>query len=138
MREGRGTRLARTQTTASHTRRTNLHVPPPPPSSISGSAPVVLPLSHTLGFSLLSPLYAESSEKDPREEKHSQSSVCVISAVDYNQLLFFVAANVLTGLVNMFVDTLHMHGCTAEPDYTLTVHVSASGYVCTARSTHRG
>ena len=69
---------------------------------------LVLPLSHTLGFSLLSPLYAESAEKDPREEeKHSQSSICVISAVDYNQLLFFVTANVLTGLVNMVVDTLH-------------------------------
>ena len=68
---------------------------------------LVLPLSHTLGFSLLSPLYAESSEKDPREEKHSQSSVCVIFALDYNQLLFFVAANVLMGLVNMIVDTLH-------------------------------
>ena len=69
---------------------------------------LVLPLSHTLGFSLLSPLYTKSSEKGPREEeKHSQSSVCVISAVDYNQLLFFVIANVLTGLVNMVVDTLH-------------------------------
>ena len=65
---------------------------------------LVVPLSHTLGFSLLSPLY---TEKDLREEKRSQSSVCVISAVDYNQLLFFVAANVLTGLVNMVVDTLH-------------------------------
>ena len=40
MREGRGTRLARTQTTASHTRRTNPHsICMPPPSSISGSAP---------------------------------------------------------------------------------------------------
>ena len=65
---------------------------------------LVVPLSHTLGLSLLSPLY---TEKDPREEKRSQSSICVISAVDYNQLLFFVAANILTGLVNMFVDTLH-------------------------------
>lgn len=69
---------------------------------------LVVPLSHTLGLSLLSPLYTESSEKDPREEKRSQSSVCVISAVDYNQLLFFVTANILTGLVNMVVDTLHM------------------------------
>ena len=77
---------------------------------------LVLPLSNTLGLSLLSPLYTESSEKDPRKEKHSQSNICAISAVDYNQLLFFVAANILTGLVNVFVDTLH-----AGPLESLTI-----------------
>ena len=40
MREGRGTRLARAQTTASYARRTNPHfICMPPPFSISGSAP---------------------------------------------------------------------------------------------------
>ena len=77
---------------------------------------LVLPLSNTLGLPLLSPLYTESSEKDPCKEKHSQSNICVISAVDYNQLLFFVAANILTGLVNVSVDTLH-----AGPLQSLTI-----------------
>lgn len=33
--------------------------------------------------------------------------LCVCSAVDYNQLTFFLLANVLTGAVNFSVDTLH-------------------------------
>ena len=33
--------------------------------------------------------------------------VCVISALDYNQLLFFVLANIVTGTVNILFDTLH-------------------------------
>lgn len=32
--------------------------------------------------------------------------LCVMSSVDYNQLAFFLLANVLTGLVNYLVDTL--------------------------------
>ena len=88
---------------------------------------LVLPLSHTLGFSLLSPLYTKSSEKDPREEKHSQSSVCVISAV-------LCCSQRLDGFSEHGCGH-PAHGCTAEPDYTLTVHVSASGYVCTAPHT---
>ena len=95
---------------------------------------LVLPLSHTLGFSLLSPLYTESSEKDPREERLSQSSVCVISAVDYNQLLFFVTANVLMGLVNMFVDTLHT-GALQSLTVLLLYMLVLVGIYC---STHRG
>lgn len=33
--------------------------------------------------------------------------LCATSAVDYNQLGFFVLANVCTGLVNTCMDTLH-------------------------------
>jgi len=75
---------------------------------------LVVPLSHALGHSLLSPLYMESSIKKERRGagtnetvSHTQSNVCIISAVDYNQLLFFVVANVFTGAVNVTVDTLH-------------------------------
>ena len=50
MREGRGTRLARAQTTASYARRTNPHfICMPPPSSISGSAPARVPQGSVLG-----------------------------------------------------------------------------------------
>ena len=35
------------------------------------------------------------------------SSLCIVSAIDYNQLAFFLLANVLTGLVNFSLDTLH-------------------------------
>jgi len=31
---------------------------------------------------------------------------CLVSAVDYNQLVFFLLANVMTGVVNFFMDTL--------------------------------
>ena len=73
---------------------------------------LVVPLSHTLGQSLLSPLYTESSIKEGRagtedNVSNTQSNICIVSAVDYNQLLFFVVANVFTGAVNFTVDTLH-------------------------------
>lgn len=35
------------------------------------------------------------------------TNVCIVTAVDYNQLAFFLLANLLTGLVNFTVDTLN-------------------------------
>lgn len=35
------------------------------------------------------------------------SNISVISAIDYNQFVYFILANLLTGLVNFSVDTLH-------------------------------
>ena len=35
------------------------------------------------------------------------SNVCFVSAVDFNQLGFFLLANIFTGLVNFLVDTLN-------------------------------
>ncbi|NXN97929.1 PIGW protein, partial [Rhinopomastus cyanomelas] len=35
------------------------------------------------------------------------SHVCLISAINKNQLLFFLLANVLTGTVNILIDTIH-------------------------------
>ncbi|NXO41191.1 PIGW protein, partial [Locustella ochotensis] len=40
-----------------------------------------------------------------RQEKLSQP--CLISAINKNQLLFFLLANVLTGAVNILIDTIH-------------------------------
>ncbi|NXU36943.1 PIGW protein, partial [Drymodes brunneopygia] len=40
-----------------------------------------------------------------REEKLSQP--CLISAINKNQLLFFLLANVMTGAVNILMDTIH-------------------------------
>ncbi|XP_063002446.1 phosphatidylinositol-glycan biosynthesis class W protein [Elgaria multicarinata webbii] len=40
-------------------------------------------------------------------------SVCMISAVNKNQLLYFLLANVFTGLVNMLVDTIHSNALSA-------------------------
>ncbi|NXC05093.1 PIGW protein, partial [Orthonyx spaldingii] len=40
-----------------------------------------------------------------REDKLSQP--CLISAINKNQLLFFLLANVMTGAVNILVDTIH-------------------------------
>ncbi|XP_019348916.1 phosphatidylinositol-glycan biosynthesis class W protein [Alligator mississippiensis] len=40
-----------------------------------------------------------------REEK--LLSVCIITAINKNQLVFFLLANVMTGIVNMVIDTIH-------------------------------
>lgn len=48
--------------------------------------------------------------------------LCAASAVDYNQLVFFVLANVLTGLVNFSMDTLHAD--TAVALIVLTVYMA--------------
>ncbi|XP_044849535.1 phosphatidylinositol-glycan biosynthesis class W protein isoform X3 [Mauremys mutica] len=34
-------------------------------------------------------------------------SICIINAIDKNQLVFFLLANVMTGIVNMMIDTIH-------------------------------
>lgn len=51
------------------------------------------------------PPYAPPTEETPH--------LCIASAVDHNQLVFFVLANVLTGLVNFSMDTLHASAGTA-------------------------
>ncbi|XP_077168703.1 glucosaminyl-phosphatidylinositol-acyltransferase PIGW [Paroedura picta] len=43
----------------------------------------------------------------PHIRPGTDHSVCMISAVNKNQLLYFLLANLLTGLVNMMVDTIH-------------------------------
>ncbi|NWV46153.1 PIGW protein, partial [Daphoenositta chrysoptera] len=49
-----------------------------------------------------------------REEELSQ--LCLISAINKNQLLFFLLANVMTGAVNILIDTIH-----SEAAFTLCV-----------------
>jgi phosphatidylinositol glycan class W len=78
---------------------------------------LLLKLWHTIPSSPLpSPLYTTASNK------HTTSPLCVVSAIDYNQLSFFLLANLLTGLVNFSLDTLH----TSRP-LALAVLV---GYMC--------
>lgn len=37
----------------------------------------------------------------------NQPDLCLLNAINRNQLLFFLLANVMTGLVNMLIDTIH-------------------------------
>ena len=58
-------------------------------------------VSHTLPPS---PLYhTATTPPDDRRPSH----FCIISAIDYNQFVFFILANILTGCVNFTVDTLN-------------------------------
>ncbi|XP_027726076.1 LOW QUALITY PROTEIN: phosphatidylinositol-glycan biosynthesis class W protein [Vombatus ursinus] len=62
-----------------------------------------------------------NTDKKPSESLAHQNgrelpSLCLIAAIDRNQLLFFLLANIMTGLVNLTVDTLH-----SSSSWTLTV-----------------
>ncbi|NXD78506.1 PIGW protein, partial [Halcyon senegalensis] len=46
-------------------------------------------------------------EAVPAGREGKLSHVCLISAINKNQLLFFLLANVLTGMVNILIDTMH-------------------------------
>ena len=69
---------------------------------------LLLVLSHSLPppSSLPSPLYTPLTHMDP-SSPHSPPPLCVVSAIHFNQLPFFLLANILTGLINFSVDTLH-------------------------------
>ncbi|NXM42096.1 PIGW protein, partial [Gymnorhina tibicen] len=54
----------------------------------------------------------DSSEKHgteavPAGREDKLSELCLISAINKNQLLFFLLANVMTGAVNILIDTIH-------------------------------
>ncbi|XP_048338726.1 phosphatidylinositol-glycan biosynthesis class W protein [Sphaerodactylus townsendi] len=44
---------------------------------------------------------------EPQDRQRLSQNVCMVSAVNKNQLLYFLLANVLTGLANMMVDTIN-------------------------------
>ncbi|XP_052690321.1 phosphatidylinositol-glycan biosynthesis class W protein-like isoform X1 [Crassostrea angulata] len=54
--------------------------------------------------------------------KKKEEDVCLLSAVNYNGLLYFLLANVLTGLVNLSIDTLQLS--TAQ---SMTILISYMG-----------
>ena len=69
-----------------------------------------LPSPHPPGPS--PPPQSPSSQPDRQSDSATtknvrRSNVCFVSAVDFNQLGFFLLANIFTGLVNFLVDTLN-------------------------------
>lgn len=45
---------------------------------------------------------------DSREQRQAEAvHICLIAAINKNQLLFFLLANVMTGIVNVMIDTIH-------------------------------
>ncbi|NWJ08876.1 PIGW protein, partial [Crypturellus undulatus] len=64
---------------------------------------------------------ARSSKKHdmetvPVKGKSKLLHICLITAIDKNQLLFFLLANVMTGIVNIMIDTIH-----SKTSFTLVV-----------------
>ncbi|XP_077657497.1 glucosaminyl-phosphatidylinositol-acyltransferase PIGW isoform X2 [Urocitellus parryii] len=47
------------------------------------------------------------SESLVPEAERKESSLCLITALNRNQLIFFLLSNITTGLINLTVDTLH-------------------------------
>lgn len=69
-------------------------------------------LIHLLCSVLHSPLpslyiTASASPHDDNTKLVRHSKVCFVSAVDFNQLGFFLLANLFTGIVNFSLDTLN-------------------------------
>lgn len=59
------------------------------------------PLPPPHGTHAISRLHSDSS----KYVRHS--NMCFVSAVDFNQLGFFLLANIFTGVVNFLIDTLN-------------------------------
>ncbi|KFO99714.1 Phosphatidylinositol-glycan biosynthesis class W protein [Calypte anna] len=51
--------------------------------------------------------WKQEGEVVPLGRQGKLEQICLISAINKNQLLFFLLANVMTGAVNMLVDTIH-------------------------------
>ncbi|KAM6110762.1 phosphatidylinositol-glycan biosynthesis class W protein [Pterocles gutturalis] len=56
------------------------------------------------------------TEAVPLGREGKLSHVCLISAINKNQLLFFLLANVMTGTVNILIDTIH-----SQTAFTLSI-----------------
>ncbi|XP_025963151.2 phosphatidylinositol-glycan biosynthesis class W protein [Dromaius novaehollandiae] len=56
------------------------------------------------------------AEAVPVKRESKLLHVCLISAIDKNQLLFFLLANIMTGIVNIMIDTIH-----SKTSFTLCV-----------------
>ncbi|XP_074869827.1 glucosaminyl-phosphatidylinositol-acyltransferase PIGW [Carettochelys insculpta] len=54
-----------------------------------------------------SPNTKHNSELTSFKREREWQNICIINAVDKNQLVFFLLANVMTGIVNMMIDTIH-------------------------------
>ncbi len=75
---------------------------------------IIILISSRVTQSPAPPLYAQDHTPDAaatvkttrRAPPPPPVPQCLVSAVDYNQLPFFLLANVLTGVVNSLVDTL--------------------------------
>ena len=70
--------------------------------------------------------YNQASERGKRDKTSDlQDCTCLIAAINRNQLMYFLLANVLTGLVNFSVKTIHctaLEGFTVVCIYMLTVN----------------
>ncbi|XP_062072262.1 LOW QUALITY PROTEIN: phosphatidylinositol-glycan biosynthesis class W protein [Lepus europaeus] len=61
------------------------------------------------------------SESVVPEAVRKESSLCLITALNRNQLIFFLLSNITTGLVNLMVDTLH--SSTLEALFVLSLYM---------------
>lgn len=62
---------------------------------------VILLIEHTTNLRAHFDLYA-----NPTSENNKTTYISLLSAIDYNQLVFFLAGNLLTGFVNLSINTL--------------------------------
>ncbi|KAG9466977.1 hypothetical protein GDO78_015808 [Eleutherodactylus coqui] len=46
-----------------------------------------------------------------KKDQRKEMNFCLIHAINRNQLLFFLHSNILTGLVNLKIDTIHSSSC---------------------------
>ncbi|NXA35206.1 PIGW protein, partial [Eudromia elegans] len=70
-------------------------------------------------WNILQPAHSSKkhdTETVPVEGDGKPLHICLIAAIDKNQLLFFLLANVMTGIINIMVDTIH-----SKTSFTLAV-----------------
>ncbi|NXJ66388.1 PIGW protein, partial [Rostratula benghalensis] len=67
-------------------------------------------------WKVVKPPESGTTEAVPRGREGKPAHICLISAINHNQLLFFLLANVMTGAVNILIDTIH-----SETAFTLCI-----------------
>ncbi|KAM3934444.1 phosphatidylinositol-glycan biosynthesis class W protein isoform 1-T2 [Leptodactylus fuscus] len=60
-------------------------------------------------WNVCSLMYSQKTNISHQKDRKKETSFCLIEAINRNQLLFFLHSNIMTGAVNLIIDTIHIN-----------------------------